>query len=318
MERNNALLSAYRWHRTSRNRASRWRPIPSPMEALKRARDDVATGRLRYPDTPAPAVTWQSPAAPHDPIGTWSNPYPRKGERLAYVEHPEKAGLRLVGRVQSDCVGRNGYWDSREESGWYTDPYGDTFRDGSGLCYGLVYQLPGRDGKARFVAGYQFGGCDGGPTVDLGAIYETDTRDHWSGGYDPQEVDGARDAARAADSMAQRAAEDEREYQTAWQAGSHYANARAEAVETRRQLRELLADRRKARAIDPAGFPAICAAIRSNVARALDDLREARDRMRQLADGDYSRGSTWLGFYTGDKRLCEAFNEGAGESVLPV
>lgn len=303
------LVQSYRWHRL-RNRAwfSPHGPVRGPIDAvtaLRNAREDVEAGKRRYPSESGPAVSWQS------------NDKPRSSERLAYVESPEKAGLRLVGRVIADCGGRNGYWDNRDGSGWHTDPHGDTFKDGSGLCYGLVYQLPGKGGKARFVAGYQFGGCDGGPMIDFGTVYESDTSDHWSGGYSRDDTDSALEAARSADSMAQSAAEEEREYQTAWQAGNLYAETRNEIADNRATCLALLADRRKARANGLAGYDAICAAIRDKVSGYLSDIADAREKMAKLASGDYETRSTWYGFYTGEARLRAAFNDGAGETVLP-
>lgn len=313
---NEALLNAYKFHR--RNRAKASRPsIMNATQALQYARGDVEAGKRRYPSEPM-RVCWQS------------NDNPRSSERLGYVESPEKIGLRLVGRVIANCGGRNGIWDKRDDSGWFTDPHGDTFKDGTGLCYGVVYQLPGKDGKARFVAGYQFGGCDGGPMVDFGTVFEEPAA-YWElvrkeahgtyGGYwnyqdNPREMDAALTAARSADSMARRAAEDEREYQTAWQAGNLYATAKEEIADNRTTCLELLADRRKARANGLAGYDAICAAIRDKVSGYLSDISDAREKMAKLASGDYQKGETWYGFFTGDARLRAAFNDGAGEVVL--
>lgn len=316
---NEALLNAYKFHR--RNRAKASRPsIMNATQALQYARDDVAAGRARYPSESGPAVSWQA------------NDNPRSSERLAYVEEPEKAGLRLVGRVMADCGGRNGIWDTRDDSGWFTDPHGDVFKDGTGLCYGLVYQLPGKDGKSRFVAGYQFGGCDGGPMVDFGTVFEEPAAEYvasqW-GGYwnyqdNAQDMDAARTAARSADCMAQREAEEEREYQTAWQAGSLYASTKEEADGHKAEIRRYLASRRELKAeaariglhLDAPKFAPLCDMIRSAVSGCIAELQEARSKMEKLASGDYETGRTYLGFFTGEARLRDAFNEGAGETVL--
>lgn len=310
------LAQSYRWYRL-RNRAwfSPHGPVRGPIDAvtaLRNAREDVEAGKRRYPSESGSAVSWQE------------NENPRSSERLAYVESPEKAGLRLVGRVMAECGGRNGIWDNREDSGWFTDPHGDTFKGGTGLCYGLVYQLPGKGGKARFVAGYQFGGCDDGPMIDFGTVFEEPAAElvfgrygnYWSWQDNPREMDAALTAARSADHMAKRAAEHEREYQTAWQAGNLYATAKEEIADKRTTCLELLADRRKAHANGLAGYDAICAAIRDKVSGYLSDISDAREKMAKLASGDYQKGETWYGFFTGDARLRAAFNDGAGETVL--
>ena len=319
------LKAAFRWH--MQNPTKDWQesfegnrvwqfPVGEHAKsALRKARKDVGAGKRRYPAPlkPCPAVSWQDDK-----------------RQLAYVENPANAGLRYVGRVEADTP-RGNVWDNRETSGWYTDPYGDTFRDGTGLCYGVVYQLPARDGMARFVAGYQFGGVDGGPILDLGTIYEEPAA-WWEpirqeahgtyGGYwnyqdNPLDMDAARDAASAADSMAQRAAEEEREYQTAWAAGSCYADESNDLQTIRAEVRGILQERRAAMhnpAVTDSGYFALCDAIRKRVADLLDDMHERRRVMRELASGDHDS----LFFYPGDKRLQEAFCEGAGLDKFPA
>lgn len=285
-------------------------PRPRAIVAMERARKDVQEGKRRYPVPvkPYPAVAWQ-PGKPG----------------LAYVENPASVGLRLVGRVMADTP-RGDIWDNRENSGWYTDPYSDVFRDGTGLCYGVVYQLPGRNGESRFVAGYQFGGCDGGPTLDLANIYaepaayyvplrKTSTGTYggyWSYQDNAREMDSARTAAYAADSMAQHAAEQEREYQTAWAAGSRYADESHDVQVNRDFLRDILKERREVKG--QAGYPALCKALRAQVADLLRDIAKGRKSMRELADGDYRD----LIFWTGEERLRDAFCEGAGLDKFPA
>ncbi len=119
----------------------------------------------------------------------------RQKDGLTYVENPQAFGLRFVGRVEAEPGRRNGYFSHRQTCGWFTDPFGDVFKDGSGLCYGVVYQLPARRGRVRLVAGYQFGGYDGGPCLDLSEVFEADERDaaDW---HAIQDHDKAEEAAR--------------------------------------------------------------------------------------------------------------------------
>lgn len=216
-------------------------------------------------------------------------------------------GLRLVGRVVPDTE-RGNIWDSRGNCGRYTDPSGDVFKDGSGLCFGVVYQLAGRDGHARFVAGYEFGGVDGGPTLDLANVTHEFVRGDETS---PQDLAGAQKAARHADSLAKAAAESEREYQTAWQAGANWSDLLQEEQSDRRQLVDILQERR---AVKGSGnYPALCAAIRSTVNGLLHRIKESRAERAELASGD----SGDLIFWTGETRLQEAFCEGAGLQVFP-
>lgn len=125
--------------------------------------------------------------------------------------------VRFVGIVtpesygSSNCFHRdhrhNKYW-----TGWYTDPDGyHSDEDGYGLCWGVVVQLTARDRIPRFAAGYRFGGCDGGPTIDFSRIFD-DERDRHGNSEGATDCYGAREAARYADDLAKAAAEEEREY----------------------------------------------------------------------------------------------------------
>lgn len=248
------------------------------VESLIRARRDVAEGTRRYP-------------------------------RPVRVIHASTTatGLRLVGRVVPDTE-RGNIWDSRGGCGWHTDPSGGVFKDGSGLCFGVVYQLAGRDGHARFVAGYEFGGVDGGPTLDLAKVFHEFVRGDETG---PQDLAGARQAARHADSLAKAAAETEREYQTAWWAGSNWSDLLQEEQSDRRQLVEILQERRAVKG--KGNYPALCSAIESTVKGILRRIKKSRAKRAELANGD----SDDLYFCTGETRLQEAFCEGAGLQVFP-
>ena len=248
------------------------------VESLIRARRDVAGGTRRYP-----------------------------GPVRVFHSSTTATGLRLVGRVVPDAE-RGNIWDSRGDCGWHTDPSGDVFKDGSGLCFGVVYQLAGRDGHARFVAGYEFGGCDGGPTLDLVNVTHEFVRGDETG---PQDLAGAQKAARHADSLAKAAAETEREYQTAWQAGANWSDLLQEEQSDRRQLVEILQERRAVKG--KGNYPALCSAIESTVKGILRRIKKSRAERAELANGD----SDDLIFWTGETRLQEAFCEGAGLQVFP-
>lgn len=248
-------------------------------EALARARRDVAEGKTRYP-----------------------NPYPSIGHGKGWK--PESDGLRFVGRVvpeeRRECI-----WDSRGDTGWYADPHGH----GGNLCYGVVYQLPGRNGESRFVAGYDWTDVDGGPTLDLTRVY-VEPRSDWE--VDVMTCDAAIDAARAADSMAEHAAEEEREYQTAWQAGSRWNDLAEVISDARKKALAILAERHKVKGSDAS--PVLCEVIRDKIRDLVDSIAESRAEQRKLADGD----ARDLYFWPGDQRLRDAFMEGAGLDKFPA
>jgi len=288
------LLSAFRWHRQQRTGsfiAALRKPVPA-ASALELARADVAAGKKRYP-----AERIYAPAT-------------RQESGLTFVE-VNRAGFRLVGNVEPE---KAQFHNSRTgELGWFTDPFGMSARDGTGLCWGVVYQLPGRDGKPRFVAGYVMGGMDDeNPTLDLRDVRAGDYGDNW--GRDPRDFDAARDMARIADSMAQRAAEEEREYQSAWQAGSLYSSLGEEVAAERADVLKLLQERKAAKgAADPSAYPTICATIRGHVASALKAIEVARAKRAALEAGQYdAKGEMPLYWDTRDPRLVASFREGAG------
>lgn len=273
--------------------------------ALELARLDVAAGKARYASSNIyPAVSWQD-----ERVGNL--PFPQYKRRIAHIDEPAKAGLRFVGRVMVEPSYRNGYWDKHERCGWFTYPNGETFKDGTGLCYGVVYQLPGKNGKSRFVPGYQFGGVDGGPTLELSNIFE-DVAPGNAWDVNPCDYDAARECARYADGMAQAAAEKERAYQAAWQAGSRYAELSEEVKGTRRSIIEAIKELKAARAAlnnDQSKYGTLCGIVRSEVESMLADISKARQTMEKLKSGDYV--SEWLpGFYPSEE-LQAAFNEGA-------
>lgn len=297
------MQAAFRWHMQNPRRVVTSHGLSFPkdsnaLDALQLARADVASGKIRYP---AP-IRGNAMRAGSDSDKPGS----------VFVANPESFGLRLVGRVSPDFR-RGPFSDENEAEGWYDNPYAESFKDGSGLVYGLVYQLPARKGKSRFVAAYQHGENDSGALIDFSTIHVSP----FAGGtHDTaREDDAARDAARAADYLAQKAAEAEREYKTAWSAGSQWAGEKEDVATTRKKVLGILSERRAAmhnNAITDSDYFQLCDAIRVRVRDLLRDIATARATMRELAEGD----NPTLGFWTGDARLRDAFNDGAGETVL--
>lgn len=314
------LVEAFRYHRRNRSAISQ----PSHMtasQALQTARQDCAA----YDEAMSRGDTKAASRARRYASSPWAKPYAAvtwqpDNAGQAFVEKPERAGLRLVGDAH-DIV-------SLDHTGWLTDPHGDVFKDGTGLVWGVVFQLPGRDGKSRFVPGYVNGGDaigEGAALVDFETVFEEPATewipasDGWSGYWNwqdnPRDMDACRAAARAADALASHAAEEEREYQTAWQAGRAFADLGEEIATERKAALELLAERRQWRGREEQSqYPAFCAMIRREIGRSVATIQEARDKREKLREGDPV--APWNYCFYPDARLRAAFNDGAGEPVF--
>jgi len=206
-----------------------------------------------------------------------------KGTR--WIESVEGAGLRRVG--YADELVR-----SIRHNGWYAD----SSEGATGSLYrGIVVQLPARNGATQFLAGYESADSDG-VLLDMSrGVFEGDAEGD----------DAKHEAALAADSFAEHNAEEARDYDSAWQAGSRYAQTLEEIESTRDKIRSLIHEAQHARQADlfEASTPNICEAIRNTIAsklRSMYKLREERDELRE---------NVWHKYYA-------AFNDGAGSQVL--
>lgn len=294
---NDDLRSAFRWHRQAmakRRMAGASPSLQPAVRALELAREDVAAGKRRYPSPlkPYPVATPQ-----HDESATVAS---YRVERRWYVD-VDRVHLRLVGKVEPD----SSRFTTRDGLGWYTYPDGFSSKDGSGLCWGVVYQLSGKDGRPRYVPGYVMGGSDDdNPVLDFSDIRVGD-RSEFS--INPNDDPAARDAAATADSMARIAAEKECEYQEAWQAGARYAD-----------LGEQLAANRSAVLSTIRAMKGACATLRdlpevlrTRLARSIESDLETRselqsERRKLWAEVEHLRNSHWR------SHLWSAFADGAG------
>lgn len=305
------LRAAFRYWRHGNPRGK----TVNARAALMMARQDVANGEDRYPTDNYGPGWWRQK---REPRTEFEKKYGR--ELLVCVEADRRwSGVRFVGIAPSERRAYDKHFsttgvDGPFSDGWFTHPDGHySPKDGDGLCWGVVYQLPARKGKAQFVPGYVHGGIgENEPTLDFNSIFEGNPREGDSCNTDPKDTDAAREAARHANQMAEKEAGREREYQTAWRAGSDWAELQTDIDSARKVIKELLAERKAARTIDPKAFPSICQAIRHRITDALAEIEEARAKRRKLADGDADE----LYFWPGDARLREAFNDGASEIVL--
>lgn len=202
-------------------------------------------------------------------------PTPNAGGAFFYLDSDFAPGLRWQWADDVDGA-------SIGHTGWWTDPYGD-----GDSIRGIVLRLPRGRG---FLAGWSMGESMASE-LETATVYDDETG-----------------AANAADSLAESVAEREREYQSAWQAGSKWAALGGEVQDARRAALAILRDRKSAK-----GSATLCEVIRQRVDGLLEEIRDAREKRAALADGD---GGEYLSFWPGEERLRAAFNEGAGATVL--
>lgn len=173
-----------------------------------------------------------------------------------------------------------------DHRGWFTDTNEDS------VYRGQVWKLPARAGKCVYIAGYVE--CDSGhvvlETYDDGSI-ELFTGDN--PGYGQGTSDALRDAARAANGLAKRNAEREREYSEKWQEASSLSGANDYAHGEMRAIRSKVSQRIK-------------------VLRALpDDAQSEREHMvGQIADLREDFAETLAKAIERSERIAELKSEG--------
>jgi len=251
-------------------------------EALPRARAKIAAEGSK---------PWQYQTAPRYGFERFAGHgcADAKGER--WIEHADSI-MRRVG-FADEIAKAEGYWRSIDHTGWYTTDEGD-----SGEVFaGVVYQVSGSKRAPRYIAGYEH--CEsrgrGRDRVNMtdGARLDCSTF-----------YDSKMEAARAADHIAEREAESERDYQAAACNGCH-ANELLEHVrEKRREALELCAELRELKGETlTREYPAACAALREQISEAREWIETQRARISKL-------------FEESQYRNREAFEESAGESVV--
>lgn len=191
------------------------------------------------------------------------------GDVLRWIENTEAAGLRFV--AWADDIA------SLRHTGWHCDDEGrETLRGG-------VWQMPGKAGAARLLYGYaEFEGRGemnpGSAALCVSDVVTVPMRGEF-GNLD--EMDGARDAARYADGLAESTAEDRRDYDSAYQAGRKAAEADAEALELRTRARALAGAAKAHR--------------RSGVGRVMESAlcRTLADVLETISEKRAERDSAW-------------------------
>lgn len=207
--------------------------------ALKMAREDLAKGKRHY-----------TQAFDAGPI---YNPETEAfgHKHCRWVE--DVSDLRKVGTL--DEVLRANHRRS-DYTGWHVDP------DGHEVAIPAVYQLPSRKGRKLYAYGY----------------------DDWTNPnaaflcFDLEPEDEL-EAARAADHLTERMAEDERAYQEAWQKGREYDDLGAEVAASRKRLLALFAELRQTKLSG-----AICQTLRETILAKVEEISEARRERAKLLD----------------------------------
>lgn len=237
--------------------------------ALAKARADIEAKKSRYPASG---------------FCCWQNATGKDGGK--WFENPEKDGFRLVGFADEIASRNYRYSGGINHKGWFTNEFQDeTLR-------GLVYQLPARNGKPQFVPGYADPDNEGAARLWLGDIIEGDN------GEDEQ---SKRDAAYRADSIAERCAEKEREYNEAWQAGNRASDLDEAAAQARKELLAFLRELKPKKPLF-CDAPTLAKAARRKVEDLLETIRKCRAKRDRMIDDCAS----WAR---------EAFNEGYGRNV---
>lgn len=201
------------------------------------------------------------------------------GDVLRWIENTEAAGLRFVGWADDIA--------SLRYTGWHCDDEGrETLRGG-------VWQLPGKAGAARLLYGYaEFEGRGemnpGSAALCVSDVVTVPMRGEFS---NLDETEGARDAARWADGLAESTADDRRDYNAAYQAGREAAEADAELIAARQAVLPLIRELKAALRVPMArdAFPTACRALRERIDSLLETISEKR------AERDSAWGNIWRG-----------------------
>ena len=237
--------------------------------ALVLMRADVAEGTLRFPR--------------HYPDANKS--FAAYGEdRLRWIENPQALGLRLVGLAHD-------LYPHITHRGWFLRPDG---------CYddvacGVVYQMSGKDGRARYLAGCADAwNCDetGRGSALLCFAPMVGERLTW---FEDRDCHLGAIAQRA-DRIAERLAEAERAYNEAHEAGYTARQAGREmrkfAARYTAALRAFRAVFRNRHGIAVADACQILKVLAAQVRQLLAALKKARDLFRDGLDTRHDR--SWV------------------------
>lgn len=235
----------------------------SPKDAIAEARKEAGKDVCAYyPDV------WR-----HIRKGFSANGYQPAFEaygetHMRWIEKPENCGLRFVGYADDLS-------DHIKHTGWYTDDDGcdETVR-------GVVYQLPARNGQALYVPGYVDSWNDGAVCLAFSSISEGEPC-LWGNNWDDEKAHAARDA----DHIAERMAEESRDHNRAWQAGNQFFDADKKILKLRDHARTLI-DNTKLIVAKNANVPTAIGTLKCSISTILNEIQELRDKRATLHE-DY-------------------------------
>lgn len=182
-------------------------------------------------------------------------------DRYRWIEHASK-GLRIVGAAHEI---KPDWRPIVDHYGWHLDPRGD-----GETVHGAVLQLPARNGVVQYVP----------------AIADPFNADCYCCDF-RSVTDDLRAAIYAADSMAERYAEREREYQLNESAKMRAEELREEACELRAKHRATVADMRALRELAP-DAPNACAVLRDSLRAMRARARAALEEAAQLTESPWT------------------------------
>jgi hypothetical protein len=178
-------------------------------------------------------------------------------ERYRWVEHVSR-GLRMVG-TSYDIRREAGHY--KAEQGWYTDSFQDETTEG------IVYQLPTKDGKSRFIPANSDPRNEDCAVVDFHAI-----------------TDDKVEAARWANQMAERYAEDARNAEMKDRVEQRLADIKDETVSLYKEYRATV---RALRADKVINAPSVCKLIRAEWQSVRSQIEKLRTEARKLETDGY-------------------------------
>ncbi|RNJ49381.1 hypothetical protein D1O30_06975 [Methylocystis hirsuta] len=194
------------------------------------------------------------------------------GDNYAWIENTESAGLRFVDHADKIC-------DGIRHQGWYTDDDGISGE----VLRGAVWQLPARRGVARYIAGYKDPNNKGAAFVDLDIISFAPAASLSRLG-DLANESAKHDAARRADSIAERNAKRERDYNAEFHAGSEWSDMAEQITRIRQETLALLRELRPLRHAATIEVPTICKHLRRDIESGLAEIHKLRRRRAEIFD----------------------------------
>jgi hypothetical protein len=155
---------------------------------------------------------------------------------------------------------------------------------------GLIIRAGTRIKSLRKVAPVALSISYQGATVSLATYGMADPNNDGCALLDFDSTDDEEEAARWADDVARRYAEEESQYQASWRAGNNYSELGERIKEHRGHVIALCQEARKARTLGDS-FPTICNTIREAVASHLKDMSNARDKRAKILDGYWNEAA---------------------------